>query len=130
MKTDHVIDGEVWLSLGRAAGVIGMSTVAVRKLMGTGVVEWRPIRPGSRTLLLRKRDVVRIALEHHAAMRARQRQTAVRHPRPTKPIAHPITPTAPPLVIDPFSHRTPDQEPLPMDSGRGGSGWAGTRRTR
>ncbi|WP_326523232.1 hypothetical protein [Sphingomonas sp.] len=119
---DYLIDGIAWYALQRAAEIIGTTPAKVKQMMGAGLLEWRPARAGSIKFLVRRDQVVRLALERKAADRAASRAAAAkpRAKRHSKAVPHDIVPTAPPLVIDPFNFRAREQTVLPWTTDRPG----------
>jgi hypothetical protein len=96
-KDRYEIGGRCWLSIARAAKLLGTNAQGVRKLMGEGALEWRQTRANSS----------RLVVDEQAVMALRKERPPVRLRRSPDPLARP--------------ERDPFPPPRgPMARGRGG----------
>lgn len=80
LKPSYTIDGRTWMPLSRAASLLGTNIAAVKRLMGSGDLDWCQLRPGSTTFLIDEAAVFarRLAQGTPARQRARAADAPIR----------------------------------------------------
>ena len=83
MRKDHYeIDGRRWLSISRAAKLLGTNAQGIRKLMGEGALEWRQTRANSRTFVVDERAVLELRMTRPRAIKRSPDPLATRRKEP------------------------------------------------
>lgn len=85
-KDRYELDGRTWLSIARAAKLLGTNAQGVRKLIGEGKLEWRQTRANSSRLMV----------EEQAIMKLRRERPLIRLKRSPDPLARPERDPFPP----------------------------------
>lgn len=80
LKPSYMIDGRTWMPVSRAAALLGTNTTGIKRLMGSGDLDWCQLRPGSTTFLIDEAAVFarRLAEGTPARQRARSADAPIR----------------------------------------------------
>jgi hypothetical protein len=81
-KDRYEFDGQGWLSIQRAAKLLGTNSQAIRKLMSEGKLEWRQTRANSRTFVVEEKAVLALRQERPAGKLIRSPDPLAKPPRP------------------------------------------------
>lgn len=81
-KDRYELDGRLWLSITRAASLLGTNAQGVRKLMGDGSLDWRQSRANSRTLVVEEKGVMALRASRPAAKLRRSPDPLTSPPKP------------------------------------------------
>jgi hypothetical protein len=76
LKLSYTIDGRTWMPLSRAATLLATNVVGVKRLMGSGDIDWRQLRAGSTTLLVDEAAVLALRLSRGIPAKQRARENA------------------------------------------------------
>ncbi len=74
LKPSYVIDGRSWMPLSRAAALLGTNTAGVKRLMGSGDLDWCQLRAGSSTFVVDEAAVFALRLARGTAAKQRDRR--------------------------------------------------------